>query len=411
MSVRKRLWPDPKTGPNEAWVADYKDANGKRHRQQFKLKKDALAFEKRANTEVADGVHIPPTEAKTILDAGEQWIAVKARAGREQSTVAQYRQHLDQHIAPFIGGTKLTAFTAQSLSAFERKLFDNGRSLAMVRKVRVSLGSILARAQREGWVTRNVVRDMRGVGQDTDAKAEKRQKGRLRVGEDIPTPTEIKAIVGALSGRWRPLLLTAIFCGLRASELRGLPWSCVDFDKKLIYVRQRADRYNAIGAPKSKDGDRDVPMPDMLVQTLREWKLVCPRKDTGKKDEDGNPVKVLDLVFPNGQGKVESLANIINRGFWPVQVKAGVVRPTEKHDGSVTSGMEAKYRGLHALRHFHASWLINRPQEGGLGLTPKQVQERLGHSSITLTMDVYSHLFASQDDGAQMSAAAAAFLA
>ncbi len=409
MSVRKRTW-STKGVEKTAWVADYTDAAGNRHRQQFALKKDAQAFEKRASTEVADGTHVAPTDSRTIVEAGELWISTKARAGREQSTVAQYRQHLDQHIAPYIGGTKLTAFNAPALAAWERKLMDDGRSLAMVRKVRVSLGSILATAQKQGWVGRNVVRDMRGVGQDTDAKAAKRKRGKLRAGEDIPTPAEIKAIVGVLSGRWRPLLLTAIFCGLRASELRGLPWTCVDFDKKLIYVRQRADRYNDIGKPKSEAGDRDVPMPDLLVQVLREWKLQCPRRDTGKKDGDGNPVKVLDLVFPNGQGKVESLANIINRGLWPVQVKAGVVRPSEKVDEEGNVVMEAKYRGLHALRHFHASWLINRPQEGGLGLTPKQVQERLGHSSITLTMDVYSHLFATQDDGAQISAAAAAFL-
>ncbi|MEO9299016.1 tyrosine-type recombinase/integrase [Devosia alba] len=411
MSVRKRRWPDPVTGPNEAWVADYVDGNGRRHRKQFKMKKDALAFEKRAGTEVADGVHIADTDSQTIAAAGELWIATKAKAGREQATVAQYRQHLDLHIKPYIGGTKLNAFNAPALAAWERRLADDGRSLAMIRKVRVSLGSILARAQREGWTARNIVRDMRGVGQDSDAKAEKRAKGRLRVGVDIPSPVEIKAIVGVLSGRWRPLLLTAIFCGLRASELRGLTWPAVDFDKKLLHVRQRADRFNAIGRPKSDAGDRDVPMPDLVANTLREWKLQCPRRDTGKKDADGNPVKVLELVFPNGQGKVESLANIINRGLCPAMVKAGVTVDSGKLDPDGNAILVAKYTGMHALRHFNASWMINRPEEGGLGLTPKQVQTRLGHSSITLTMDVYSHLFPSQDDGGQMSSAAAAFLA
>lgn len=411
MSVRKRRWPDPDTGPNEAWVADYVDGSGTRHRKQFRLKKEADAFEKRSGTEVADGVHIPASDSHTIAQAGELWISTKARAGREQSTIGQYRQHLDLHIAPYIGAAKLTAFNAPALSAWERALADDGRSLAMVRKVRVSLGSILARAQREGWVARNIVRDMRGVGQDSDAKAERRAKGKLRVGTDIPTPAEIKAIVAVLTGRWRPLLLTAIFTGLRASELRGLSWTAVDFDKKELHVRQRADRFNAIGRPKSEAGDRDVPMPDLVVNALREWKLQCPRRATGKKDADGNPVKVLDLVFPNGLGKVESLANIINRGLIPVQISAGITVPSGAIDAEGHPVPAAKYTGMHALRHFNASWMINRPEEGGLGLTPKQVQERLGHSSITLTMNVYSHLFPSQDDGAQMSAAAAAFLA
>jgi hypothetical protein len=53
--------------------------------------------------------------------------------------------------------------------------------------------------------------------------------------------------------------------------------------------------------------------------------------------------------------------------------------------------MAAKYTGLHSLRHFFASWCINQPQMGGLGLPPKVVQERMGHSSITMTMEVYGH--------------------
>jgi integrase len=54
---------------------------------------------------------------------------------------------------------------------------------------------------------------------------------------------------------------------------------------------------------------------------------------------------------------------------------------------------EAKYTGLHSLRHFFASWLINPPERGGQGLAPKVVQQRLGHSSILMTTDTYAHLF------------------
>ncbi len=61
-----------------------------------------------------------------------------------------------------------------------------------------------------------------------DVHAEKRQKGKLKVGVDIPTPDEIKAIIANAKGRWRPLLATAVFTGLRASELRGLRWEDVD---------------------------------------------------------------------------------------------------------------------------------------------------------------------------------------
>ena len=100
-------------------------------------------------------------------------------------------------------------------------------------------------------------------------------------------------------------------------------------------------------------------------------------------------------------GKVESLANIINRGLIPTQTAAKVV----------TKEGKAKYTGLHALRHFYASWCINRPAEGGLGLPAKIVQERLGHSSITMTYDRYGHLFPRGDDAEELDAAEQALLA
>jgi integrase len=71
----------------------------------------------------------------------------------------------------------------------------------------------------------------------------------------------------------------------------------------------------------------------------------------------------------------------------------------------------AKYTGLHALRHFYASWCINRRLDGGLELPAKVVQERLGHSSIMMTMDVYGHLFPRGDDAAELEAAEKSLLA
>ena len=90
---------------------------------------------------------------------------------------------------------------------------------------------------------------------------------------------------------------------------------------------------------------------------------------------------------------VENLSNIIQRGFMAAQVAAGI-----------TVDGKAKYTGLHSLRHFYASWCINRTKDGGLGLTPKIVQERLGHSSITMTLDRYGHLFKG-DDTEELAAA------
>ena len=409
MSVRKRTWTS-KGVEKSAWVVDYVDSQGKRRLKTFERKKEADQFSATATVEVREGVHVADSASATVNQAGRLWIAAKSRAGRERSTVDQYRQHLELHIGPFIGETRLNALTLPALRQFEERLLDEGRSPAMVRKVVVSLGSLIADAQERGLVARNVVREMRGRRGSSDRRAEKRAKGKLRVGVDIPTPAEVKAIVGALQGRWRPVLLTAIFTGLRASELRGLRWDDVDLDRKVLHVRQRADRFNDIGQPKSEAGEREVPLPPIVVNTLREWRLVCPRRDTGRKDDDRQPIKELDLVFPNGKGKVESLANMINRGLLPVQIRAGVTVETGELDAEGVAIMAARYSGMHALRHFYASWCINRPQDGGLGLPPKVVQERLGHATINLTMDTYSHLFPRGDDQDELAAAETALL-
>jgi len=410
LSVRKRTW-SSKGVEKTAWVVDYVDGQGQRRLKTFKLKKDADSFAATAHVEVREGTHVADGASCTVQEAGKLWIAAKDRAGREQATIAQYRQHLNLHIGPFIGSERLNGLTMPGLRKFEDAMLENGRSPAMVRKVFVSLGSLLADAQERGLVARNIVRDMRGRRGTNDRRAEKRAKGRLKVGIDIPSPAEIKALVGALEGRWRPVLLTAIFTGLRASELRGLRWEDVDLERRVLHVRQRADRFNEIGKPKSEAGERQVPLPPIVINTLREWRLKCPRRDTGRKDEAGEAILELHLVFPNGKGKVESLANLINRGLLPAQIRAGITVETGDVDQDGKPVLRAKYGGMHALRHFYASWLINRPQDGGLGLPPKMVQERLGHATINLTMDTYSHLFAREDDADELAAAEEALLA
>ncbi|KAA1182111.1 site-specific integrase [Rhizobium tropici] len=410
MSIRKRKWTTAKGVEKEAWVADYVDGQGIRRLKTFDRKKDADAFISTAKVEVREGTHVADSASISMEAAGELWIKSAQAANLEQSTIDQYGQHLRLHIAPFLGKTKLSELNVPTVRAFEDKLRDEGRSPVMVRKVLVSLGSLLADAQERGKVARNVVRDMTGRRRKgKDKRQEKRQKGKLKVGVDIPAREEVKAIVGALEGRWRPLILTAIFCGLRASELRGLRWSDVDFDKRQIRVHQRADRYNEIGRPKSEAGERTIPAPPMVMNTLKEWKLSYPRPVSGKRDEEGEPIreetKDAHLVFPNGSGNVESLANIINRGLIPVQIAAGVAIDLGEKDKDGQPILNAKYTGMHALRHFYASWCINRTEDGGLGLPPKVVQERLGHSSIVMTMDVYGHLFPRGDDADELAAA------
>jgi integrase len=411
MSVRKREWVNPNGDAKSAWVCDYVDTKGKRRLKTFSKKKDADQFAATATVEVREGVHVADSASATIEAAGKLWLASANAAGLERATIADYERHLRLHIVPLLGATKLSALTIARVRSFEDDLRTAGRSQAMLKKVLVSLGTLIADAQERGLVGRNVVRDIKGRRGAGESRQEKRQKGRLKVGQDIPTREEVRALLGALTGRMRPLILTAAFCGLRASELRGLRWKDVGLDSREIKVQQRADRFNDIGRPKSISGERTVPAPPMVLNALREWKLVCPKRNTGKLDKDGEEVLVLDLVFPNGTGKVEQLNNILRRGLHPAWIAAGVTIETDEIDKQGKPVLAPKYTGLHALRHWFASWCVNRKEDGGLGLPPKIVQERMGHSTIALTMDRYSHLFPRDDDGDELAAAERAFLA
>ncbi|MCX5579439.1 tyrosine-type recombinase/integrase [Kaistia terrae] len=410
MSIRKRTWTTAAGEDKTAWVVDYVDQGGKRRLKTFSRKKEADAFSATAKVEVREGVHVADSASATVATAGKLWVATAAAAGLERTTIVSYQSHLDLHIVPLIGEMRVSALSIPLLRAFEDDLRAASRSPAMIKKVMVSLGSLLADAQERGLTTRNAVRDIRGRRGRGENRQEKRLKGKLRVGADIPTREEVKALVGALSNRWRPLLLTAIFTGLRASELRGLRWEDVDLEKREIRVHRRADRFNAIGKPKSASSERTVPAPPIVINTLREWKLACPRATSRRTDPSGKPIMVLDLVFPNGAGKVEQLNNIVRRGLHPALLAAGVTIETEGLDEQGNHIPAPKYPGIHALRHFFASWCINRKEDGGLGLPPKVVQERMGHSTITMTMDTYGHLFPRGDDAAELAAAETALL-
>jgi integrase len=379
MSVRKRTWTTSTGEKKEAWIVDYSDQGGERHIQTFGRKKEADEYHATVKVDVRQGVHTPQSKGITVAEAADDWISFVKLEGRERTTLIQYRQQVDLHINPRLGREKLAKLTTPRINAFRDDLLAN-MSRAMAKKVLVSLKSLLKDARRRGNVAQNVALDV-------SISPDKRGKAKLKAGVDIPTPDEIKRIVHAATGKARPFLLTAIFTGLRSSELRGLRWVDVDLKRAELHVRQRADRFGVIGKPKSESGDRTIPLGPLVLNTLKEWKLACPKGELG-------------LVFPNGNGHIEDHANIVKRILWPVQIAAAVVNAKG----------EAKYAGLHSLRHFYASWCSNRRADGGLELPMKTVQARLGHSSIMMTSDTYGHLFPRGDDGGELAEAERALL-
>jgi integrase len=379
MSVRKRKWTTRKGEAKECWIVDYIDQGGERHIRTFDRKKDADDFHATVRVDVGKGIHTPHSKSLTVAQAAEDWIKYVELEKRERTTVVQYRNHVDNHINPRLGREKLAKLTTPRIQAFRDDLLA-ALSRAQAKKVLTSLKSLLKDAQRRGHAAQNVAL---GVS----IKRDNRDKLRLKVGVDIPTPDEIKRIIHAATGRLRPFLIVAIFTGLRSSELRGLRWADLDLEAKELHVRQRADRYNEMGKPKSEAGERVIPLGPLVVNTLREWRLACPKGE-------------LDLALPNAMGKIWNHAGIV-RAMGRTVVEAAVV----------DAKGEAKYTGLHSLRHFYASWLINRKRDGGLELPAKTVQARMGHSSVVITMDTYGHLFPGSDDGSELAEAEKMLLA
>jgi len=364
-SIRKRLF-----GPNKdqiAYLVDYRDQHGKRHVKTFATKKDAERWKVDALHEVSQGTHTAAAISKTVEEVWRLWITECDANGLEFSTVRQRQQHLDHHVAVLIGSLRLSSLTAPLIYQFDSKLRDMGRSVAMRRKVLTNIKTMLSFAQGRGLVAQNVARGCRIKTEDREAG------GPMRPGVDFPTRSELNTLIDKAKGWWRPFIVTAIFTGMRQSELRGLAWSNVDLDKGVIHVRQRASQWNRIGPPKSKAGKRDIPLTPMVVNALKQWRLACPHSE-------------LDLVFPTQHGEIMGMSTVVGR--WSFFLRRCAL-PHYK---------------FHALRHGAASLFIEY-----LKWDAKKIMAVMGHASIQLTFSPYGHLLgdleADKDDMAKMEEA------
>jgi integrase len=373
-SIRRRTWTASSGEKKSAWQVDYRDTRGHRRSKQFHRKKDAEAWLTQAAWQVTQGTHTPDSQSVTVKQAGNIWIA-KAGADRlERATIENYRRVLDRHIVPFIGAERLSRLTMPAVRAFADDLLKN-RSRPTATRALHHLRMILTEAQRRGLVAQNVAAGVR-IG-----KAAREKEPVV-----IPSKAELQAMINASDDNLRPLVITAIFTGLRASELRGLRWSDVDLKKGTVTVSQRADRFNVIGPPKSAAGWRTIPLPPVAVTELKKWKLACPNSELG-------------LAFPAKEGGVLHYRNFMRRQFHPMQIAAGVIVDTGKTDANGAPIVEAKY-SLHALRHAAASaWIKQR-------IDLKRLQSWMGHSSIQVTLNIYGHLI--EDDSGDAALAAAA---
>jgi integrase len=348
-TIRKRSWTDRGGEQRQAWLVDYRDAAGKRRSKQFGRKRDAEAWSTSTAWQVSQGTHTPDSQSITVSAAAKQWIERARRDSLEPTTIAGYDQHVRLHIEPICGAVKLSQLTAPMVAGYRDRLLDNLSRPMAVRVLR-SLTSIIADAQGRGQVAQN-------VAQAVKIKRMCREKPKVRPPSKKDLKLLLKAAKASDNRQSAPLVMLAVFAGLRASELRGLSWRQIDLAGQSVTVDQRADAKGKIGAPKSAASRRMIPLPASTIIELKEWKLACPPTD-------------LDLVFPSLAGKVMS------HRFMSLNVLGPVLKEAEV--GALT---------LHDLRHATASlWIEQR-------LEPKRVQTWLGHHSIQMTFDVYGHLF------------------
>src|SRR5947209_370290 len=244
-AIKKRRWLTGKGEWKEAWRLRYTDGSGKERSKQFDRKGDAEAYRLKSGWEIVQGIHTPDAASITVADAFKLWIARARKEELERSTIKSYDEIGRLHILPLLGAEKLSRLTMPAVKGFIDALLET-RSKAMAGKAVRALSSIITDAQERGLVAQNVARGVKVI-------RSKREKKKIVV----PPKEDLRAMLRAAEVDYpdfHPLLLTAVFAGLRSSELRGLCRADVDLRRGEINVTQRADAWGEIGPPKSEAG-------------------------------------------------------------------------------------------------------------------------------------------------------------
>ncbi|HEX2095800.1 MAG TPA: site-specific integrase [Solirubrobacterales bacterium] len=290
----------------------------------------------------------------------ERFEAMVKAGDRHPRTYEAHRFHLDHDLLPRLGSRRIASLGVEDVARLITDLRAAGRSAKTTANALGTLQSVLRFARRRGWILADPVELLEP---EERPHPPRRPRGRV-LGQ-----AEIERLLGACPSRGRILVETALFSGLRISELLGLTWADIDFDGGLIRVRAQLSRARR-GEPahrvalKTPASVREVP----LVPQLSD-RLAVHRHDT--------PFAApTDWVFATSRGTPHGERNVARR-----------VLTTAADDTGLNDDGRAPLR-FHDLRHTFASHLIV-----DLGLDIAQVSRILGHASTTITLDVYTHLF------------------
>lgn len=305
----------------------------------------------------------------TFAEYGSDWID---SLYLQQSTIQGYRRQLDNYLIPHLGQKPIDKITAPAIGKLYKMLLERGGkdgaslSANTVNKTSITLASILDAAVEEGYLNRNPARLKKIVKAPTgrDIRAEKEE---MQTWSREHLQSFLNWTLNVYRDEYHPLWLTLANTGMRRGEAVALQWQDIDFKNKRIAIKRAADPAVKQKTKKPKSGlTRVVDVDDQLLDALKKLRSV-----RGSISLDlARPNR---FIFGNDQGELRNPLQVSKR--WTVRVRQ-----------AQEAGLDLPTISLHGLRHTHATLLLE------LEVPPKVVQERLGHSSIVITLDLYSHV-------------------
>jgi len=357
-----------KAGRITSYRGAYVGRDSKRRYVSGKTKTEAREALAAARADAAGGVVLDAGKL-TVAEYLERWLldclTPLVDSGKmEHSTYVRYAGIVDRHLSPTLGRKKLRDLTRTEVRALYA-VKGTELSSRSVDYIHVTLQKALSQAVRDDLVPRNV------------AAGERPRSSRSRREIKALDREQARALLEAARGqRNEALYVVALHTGLRQGELLGLKWSDLDLAGRRLSVRRAlksTDHGLDFGPPKNRASRRSVPLSKTAVAALRAHRTRQNEERLGL----GELWQDHDLVFPNRVGKPLDHGNLYYREYKPLLERAGL-----GNEGFT----------FHSLRHTFATELFDQHKR------PKIIQSLLGHSSITQTMDTYSHLLGDVDD-------------
>jgi integrase len=331
---------------------------GKRKQQWVSVKGTKKDAEKRLSellSQLDNGIYVQPKRT-TFADYLEMWLNEYAKNNLSPRGFERYAGIIRKHLIPDLGKVTLTQLKPEHLQKHYTTKLNDGLSARTVRYHHALIHVALQTAVKWGLVSRN-------VADAVDPPRIRRNEMQTWDEDDVN-----RFLEAAKDSPYYALFHTALYTGMRRSKLLGLKWTDVDFILSQIYINRSLhhlkDGSYIFTQPKSAKSRRTIALSPSAILTLKEHH----EKQEAIRAMLGIPLTDDDLVFSQLDGK-PLRPNTITRAWTMLAARAGV-----------------KVIRLHDARHTHASLMLKQ------GIHPKIVQERLGHASIQMTLDTYSHV-------------------